>query len=172
MAARCQSGQLSSLNPHPARPACSWTIPSNIGVPSFGGQSLFGLLTQSIGEELAHFPAPPALADKFWCVSQSRRPPAGAMLPGHALRPRGGCSCGSGSSSRASHSPTAPPLSPPPPPAPPSSPRRLYLLTWHVGLFVTLLLGQVGVQGGGGALHCLAGLHASLHGQLHVMPTL
>jgi hypothetical protein len=24
---------------------------------------------------------------------------------------------------------------------------RLYLLTWHVGLFVTLTLGQVGAQG-------------------------
>jgi photosystem I subunit PsaO len=24
---------------------------------------------------------------------------------------------------------------------------RLYMVTWHVGLFVTMLLGQVGVQG-------------------------
>ena len=45
-----------------------WTLPSTIGVSAFGGQSLFGLLTQSIGEELAHFPTGPALGDKFWCA--------------------------------------------------------------------------------------------------------
>ncbi len=33
-----------------------WTVPSTIGVSAFGGNSLFGLLTTSIGEELAHFP--------------------------------------------------------------------------------------------------------------------
>jgi photosystem I subunit PsaO len=68
---------------------CSWTIPSNIPVSAFGGKSLFGLLTASIGENLAHFPTGPSLDDPFW----------------------------------------------------------LYLLSWHIGLFVTLLLGQVGVNG-------------------------
>jgi photosystem I subunit PsaO len=43
-----------------------WTLPSTIGVPAFGGQSLFGLLTQSIGEQMAHWPTGPALSDKFW----------------------------------------------------------------------------------------------------------
>lgn len=66
-----------------------WTIPSNIPVSGFGGNSLFGLFTSSIGENLAKFPVGPSLDDPFW----------------------------------------------------------LYLLTWHVGLFVTLLLGQVGVNG-------------------------
>ena len=44
----------------------SWTIPSNIPTSAFGGASLFGLLTSSIGEELAHWPTGPALTDKFW----------------------------------------------------------------------------------------------------------
>jgi photosystem I subunit PsaO len=66
-----------------------WTLPSTIGVPSFGGESLFSLFTASISEELARFPAGPALGDKFW----------------------------------------------------------LYLITWHVGLFVTMTLGQIGAQG-------------------------
>mmetsp|Transcript_29938 Transcript_29938/g.66253 ORF Transcript_29938/g.66253 Transcript_29938/m.66253 type:complete len:124 (-) Transcript_29938:355-726(-) len=66
-----------------------WTIPSSIGVSGFGGNSLFGLLNASIGEQLAHFPTGPALNDKFW----------------------------------------------------------LYLITWHIGLFLTLTLGQIGVQG-------------------------
>lgn len=66
-----------------------WTIPSNIPVSAFGGQSLFGLLTGSIAENLAKFPTGPSLDDPFW----------------------------------------------------------LYMLTWHVGLFLTLLLGQVGVNG-------------------------
>ena len=43
-----------------------WTIPSNIGVSAFGGQSLFGLFQSSIAENLAHFPTGPALTDKFW----------------------------------------------------------------------------------------------------------
>jgi photosystem I subunit PsaO len=43
-----------------------WTIPSSIGVSAFGGESLFSLLTTSMGEELAHFPTGPALSDKFW----------------------------------------------------------------------------------------------------------
>jgi photosystem I subunit PsaO len=44
----------------------SWTIPSNIPVSAFGGQSLFGLFTQSIGEELAKFPQGPSIDDPFW----------------------------------------------------------------------------------------------------------
>lgn len=66
-----------------------WTIPSSIPTSAFDGQSLFGLLNASIGEQLAHFPTGPALSDKFW----------------------------------------------------------LYLITWHIGLFLTMVLGQVGVQG-------------------------
>jgi photosystem I subunit PsaO len=69
--------------------AAGWFIPSNIGVSAFGGKSLFGLLTASIGENMAHFPVGPALDDKFW----------------------------------------------------------LYMVTWHVGLFVTMTLGQIGFQG-------------------------
>ena len=65
-----------------------WFVPSNIGVSAFGGQSLFGALMGSIGENLAHFPTGPALDDKFW----------------------------------------------------------LYMVTWHVGLFVTLTLAQIGIQ--------------------------
>lgn len=65
-----------------------WFIPSNIGVPSFGGASLFGKFTQSIGENLAHFPVGPGVNDPFW----------------------------------------------------------LYFVTWHVGLFTVLTLGQIGVQ--------------------------
>lgn len=65
-----------------------WTIPSNIGVSAFGGKSLFGLFTASIGEQLAHFPTGPALTDNFW----------------------------------------------------------LYMITWHIGLFLCIFLGQIGVQ--------------------------
>eukprot|EP00877_Chromochloris_zofingiensis_P009535 jgi/Chrzof1/4835/Cz15g01010.t1_PSAO[v5.2] len=43
-----------------------WTIPSNIPVSAFGGKSLFGLFTASIGQELSHFPVGPALTDDFW----------------------------------------------------------------------------------------------------------
>jgi photosystem I subunit PsaO len=68
---------------------CRWTVPSAIPVGAFGGSSLFGLLNQQIGTELAHFPTGPALDSPFW----------------------------------------------------------LYLCTWHIGLFATMLLGQVGVQG-------------------------
>lgn len=45
---------------------CSWTIPSNIPVSAFGGQSLFGLFTSQIGQELAHFPTGPSLDSPFW----------------------------------------------------------------------------------------------------------
>ncbi|KAF6260938.1 photosystem I reaction center subunit O [Scenedesmus sp. NREL 46B-D3] len=43
-----------------------WTIPSNIPVSAFGGQSLFGLFTASIGENLAKFPQGPSIDDPFW----------------------------------------------------------------------------------------------------------
>lgn len=66
-----------------------WTLPSTIGVQSFGGESLFSLFLARIGDNLAHFPAGPAVGDKFW----------------------------------------------------------LYFAIYHVGLFSTLLLGQIGVQG-------------------------
>lgn len=46
--------------------ACSWTIPSNIPVSAFGGQSLFGLFTSQIGAELAHFPTGPSIDSPFW----------------------------------------------------------------------------------------------------------
>jgi photosystem I subunit PsaO len=51
------------LSPFAAR---SWTIPSNIPVSAFGGQSLFGLFTQQIGAELAHFPVGPSIDSPFW----------------------------------------------------------------------------------------------------------
>jgi photosystem I subunit PsaO len=73
----------------PPRRRRRWFAPSNIGVPALGGQSLFGAFMGSIGEELAHFPAGPAVTDSFW----------------------------------------------------------LYLISWHVGLFVALTLGQIGIQG-------------------------
>ncbi|KAK9842360.1 hypothetical protein WJX81_008491 [Elliptochloris bilobata] len=66
-----------------------WTVPSTIGVSAFGGDSLFGLFTKSIGENLSHFPIGPKLTDKFW----------------------------------------------------------LLFALYHVGLFTTLLLGQIGVNG-------------------------
>lgn len=69
--------------------SAGWFIPSNIGVSAFGGKSLFGLFTESIGANLANFPQGPALDDKFW----------------------------------------------------------LYMVTWHLGLFVTLTLAQIGIQG-------------------------
>lgn len=43
-----------------------WTIPSNIPVSAFGGQSLFGLFTQQIGAELAHWPTGPSIDSPFW----------------------------------------------------------------------------------------------------------
>jgi photosystem I subunit PsaO len=43
-----------------------WTVPSSIPVSAFGGNSLFGSFMGSITENLAHFPTPPALDDKFW----------------------------------------------------------------------------------------------------------
>ena len=41
-------------------------MPSNLGVKTFGGQSLFGAFMERIGDNLSTFPTPPALDDKFW----------------------------------------------------------------------------------------------------------
>lgn len=41
-------------------------MPAASPSPSFGGGSLFGALTESIGKELAHFPTGPALDSPFW----------------------------------------------------------------------------------------------------------
>jgi photosystem I subunit PsaO len=41
-----------------------WLAPSSI--PLINGNSLTGLFFSSIGEELAHFPSPPALQSQFW----------------------------------------------------------------------------------------------------------
>lgn len=43
-----------------------WTVPAASPAPSFGGGSLFGKLTESIGAELAHFPTGPAVDSPFW----------------------------------------------------------------------------------------------------------
>ncbi|GAB2285569.1 hypothetical protein Dimus_020015 [Dionaea muscipula] len=64
-----------------------WLAPSSI--PIINGNSLTGLFFQSIGEELAHFPTPPALTSQFW----------------------------------------------------------LWLVTWHLGLFLCLTFGQIGFKG-------------------------
>ncbi|MCL7024186.1 hypothetical protein MKW94_011594 [Papaver nudicaule] len=64
-----------------------WLAPSS--VPIINGNSLTGLFFNSIGEELAHFPTPPAIASSFW----------------------------------------------------------LWLITWHLGLFITLTFGQIGFKG-------------------------
>ena len=50
-------------------------------------------------------------------------------------------------SARRSHTTSLPPSLPPPPSLLPPQ-FWLYLITWHVGLFVTLTLGQIGIQGG------------------------
>ncbi|OVA07093.1 hypothetical protein BVC80_1289g7 [Macleaya cordata] len=64
-----------------------WIAPSSI--PLINGNSLTGLFFQSIGEELSHFPTPPALTSSFW----------------------------------------------------------LWLVTWHLGLFLCLTFGQIGFKG-------------------------
>lgn len=66
----------------------AWTIPAASPAPSFGGGSLFGTFTESIGQELAKFPTGPSLDSPFW----------------------------------------------------------LYFTIYHVGLFVSLTLAQIGVQ--------------------------
>ncbi|KAF5181093.1 Photosystem i subunit o [Thalictrum thalictroides] len=64
-----------------------WLAPSSI--PLINGDSLTGLFFSSIGQELAHFPTPPAIDSKFW----------------------------------------------------------LWLVTWHLGLFISLTFGQIGFKG-------------------------
>ncbi|KAJ0235990.1 Photosystem I subunit O [Hirschfeldia incana] len=64
-----------------------WLAPSSI--PAINGKSLTGLFFESIGNELAHFPTPPALTSQFW----------------------------------------------------------LWLVTWHLGLFICLTFGQIGFKG-------------------------
>ncbi|KAA3458624.1 photosystem I subunit O-like [Gossypium australe] len=57
--------------------------------PAINGKSLTGLLFDSIGTELAHFPTPPPITSQFW----------------------------------------------------------LWLVLWHLGLFITLTFGQIGFKG-------------------------
>ncbi|KAH7862288.1 hypothetical protein Vadar_002517 [Vaccinium darrowii] len=64
-----------------------WLAPSSI--PVINGNSLTGLFFQSIGDELSHFPTPPALTSQFW----------------------------------------------------------LWLICWHLGLFLCLTFGQIGFKG-------------------------
>ena len=64
-----------------------WLAPSSI--PAINGNSLTGLFFSSIGQELSHFPSPPALDSQFW----------------------------------------------------------LWLVTWHLGLFIALTFGQIGFKG-------------------------
>merc|ERR1719389_180315 len=45
-----------------------WVLPCSIPVGAFGGQSLNGRFLDSIGQELSHFPDPPALQDEFWVL--------------------------------------------------------------------------------------------------------
>ncbi|CAN6897844.1 unnamed protein product [Brassica oleracea] len=64
-----------------------WLAPSSI--PAINGKSLTGLFFKSIGNELAHFPTPPALTSQFW----------------------------------------------------------LWLVTWHLSLFICVTFGQIGFKG-------------------------
>ncbi|KAK9755870.1 hypothetical protein RND81_01G056600 [Saponaria officinalis] len=64
-----------------------WLAPSSI--PAINGNSLSGLFFSSIGEELSHFPTPPAVTSQFW----------------------------------------------------------LWLVLWHLGLFICLTFGQIGFKG-------------------------
>ena len=110
-----------------------WTVPANIGVPAFGGNSLFGLFTQSIGENLAKFPQGPGLTDKFWCARALASPPAAVLherLPDSSacfFSDVGSCNLGCTRLNMRSLCCQC----------------RLLLITYHIGLFVTLLLGQV-----------------------------
>lgn len=66
-----QGGNYQWLNKEPIALVAGflgWFAPSNIQVPAFGNQSLFGAFSKSIGEELAHFPTGPALTDDFWIL--------------------------------------------------------------------------------------------------------
>lgn len=115
-----------------------WFAPSNIAVSAFDGQSLFGAFTASIGEQLAHFPT-------------------GKRTAIHAVPMCLGLL-------------SMPLDSPPPPPLLPAGPAVtdkfwLLLVTWHLGLFVTLTLAQIGVQG---RKQVRASRQQSLHVLLHV----
>jgi len=66
-----------------------WLIPASSPAPSYGGGSLFGAFTSTIGTELAKFPVGPSLDSPFW----------------------------------------------------------LQFVIFHVGLFVTMTLAQIGIQG-------------------------
>merc|ERR1712072_36862 len=66
-----------------------WTIPSSIPVGSYGGDSLFYKLNESIAIQFAKFPVGPQTDDPFW----------------------------------------------------------IYLITWHLGLFITLTLAKIGYEG-------------------------
>ena len=105
----------------PQRLACRWVIPSNIPVAALGGQSLFGAFTQSIGKELSHFPTGPALGDKFWCVKLLR-----CMHGSHYVH-----------ETAEQHARSRPYVTSA------AIDCRLYLVTWHVGLFLAMFLGQV-----------------------------
>merc|ERR1711904_312269 len=67
----------------------AWTIPSSIPVGSFGGESLFWRLNESIKIGFDNFPTGPGVTDPFW----------------------------------------------------------IYMLTWHIGLFVPLTLAKIGYEG-------------------------
>ncbi len=144
-----------------------WVIPSNVPTAALGGKSLFGAFTQSIGQELAHFPVGPALTDKFWCAWRrftlihgsacsscgggggARPKTEASAASASALHGRQGPNCGN---CRA-HSPTVATAAPHPgqflfrlrSAFADVSACRIYLVTWHVGLFLTLFLGQVGI---------------------------
>ncbi|KAL4430381.1 hypothetical protein ABPG77_002187 [Micractinium sp. CCAP 211/92] len=96
-----------------------WFAPSNIQVPAFGGQSLFGAFTKSIGEELAHFPTV-----RMACSGMD-------VDSGFALA---SVQCaGTASMQR----PRGPAL---------TSDFWILMVTWHIGLFACLFWGQIGVQ--------------------------
>ena len=44
----------------------SYTILSSIPVPAFPEGGFYGAFVSKIGEELAHFPTPPAADSDFW----------------------------------------------------------------------------------------------------------
>ena len=43
-----------------------WVVPASSPSPSYGGGSLFGAFTSTIGAELAKFPAGPSIDSPFW----------------------------------------------------------------------------------------------------------
>mgnify|MGYP007114763474 CR=1 FL=1 len=46
--------------------SCSWLVPAASPAPAFGGRSLLSVFTESIGQELSHFPTGPAMDSQFW----------------------------------------------------------------------------------------------------------